>query len=50
MTMAHELGHNLGVSHAGGRTSSGSYQDYQDDALVRELTLPLHQTSHLYLT
>ena len=33
-TMVHELGHNLGLSHAGGRTRSGSYQQYQDDALM----------------
>ena len=34
MTFVHELGHNLGLSHAGGMTGGGTYQQYQDDALM----------------
>jgi hypothetical protein len=33
-TLIHELGHNLGLSHAGGLTSSNAFQEYQDDALM----------------
>jgi hypothetical protein len=34
MTIMHEVGHNLGISHAGGLTSAGTYQAYQDDAAM----------------
>ena len=34
MTFAHELGHNLGLDHAGGIQSDGRYEEYQDDALM----------------
>eukprot|EP00966_Prymnesium_polylepis_P124840 2887362-Prymnesium_polylepis.1 len=33
-TMVHELGHNLGLMHAGALTTSGTFQEYQDDALM----------------
>jgi len=34
-TWSHEIGHNLGLSHAGGfRSASGFYEEYQDDATM----------------
>jgi hypothetical protein len=33
-TFAHELGHNWGLHHAGAYLSDGSYQQYQDDAMM----------------
>merc|ERR1719203_210582 len=33
-TLVHELGHNLGLHHAGSKTSSGSFQPYNDDAIM----------------
>jgi hypothetical protein len=34
MTIMHEVGHNLGISNAGGLTSGGAYEAYQDDATM----------------
>ncbi|CAK0831228.1 unnamed protein product [Prorocentrum cordatum] len=33
-TFFHEIGHNWGLNHAGGYTSGGTFQEYQDDAIM----------------
>eukprot|EP00966_Prymnesium_polylepis_P127580 2950611-Prymnesium_polylepis.3 len=34
MTFCHEVGHNLGLHHAGATKTTGIWEEYQDDALM----------------
>ena len=44
-TIMHELSHNFGISHAGGLSASGVFEQYQDDA-ISECTLPSQAPSY----